>query len=270
METVSNMANVVDFNAFPVSLEGNETAGLFDQHPQAAFWIGKVSTVGLIHQPEEFDSLTRFRRQVYVDELEFLGREHVDPLGREIDEDDSRSTNFVVISKGCLENPQVEDLKVVGSARIIVKTEEDKPLPIESYFPELFEDQPLSKMTGEVSRFIARHSNREMQHMISLALMRAVAYHSVSNQLSEGYCMIEQPLLRSLKVTGIPIDVLGEPKEIKEYNGTLIPVKLEAGKLISTAKSSKAGSFLLRRFLQDDISSQGLGYFPDSLMGGQA
>lgn len=264
------MANVVDFNAAPVINESHGAGGLFDQYPKAAFWIGRVSTEGSIHQPEEFDNLTRFRRQVYVDELEFLGREHVDPLGREIDEDDARSTNFVVFSQGSAENLQVEDSKVVGSARIIVKTEEDKPLPIESYFPELFEDQPLSKMTGEVSRFIARDANRERQHRISLALMRAIAYHSVNNQLGEGYCMIEQPLLRLLKVTGIPIDVLGEPKEITEYNGILIPVKLEAGRLIGTAKSSKAGSFLLRRFFQDDSSNQGLGYFPDSLMGGQA
>ena len=231
---------------------------LTERQQSASFWVGKVASKGEILDEEHFEALSKFRAEVYVHELEFLPEEVLDDSGRELDEDDGRSINFAVVEKA--------NEKVVGSGRIIMKDTETPVLPIEHYFPELFEENPIKIGSAEISRFIAKHEDKLTQHKISLSVIRAMTYGLLNNGVEEAYCIIEKPLVDMLSYIGIPMEVLAEPKDVPEYGGTLYPIKIAANEILSSVKTDKSGKLGLGPFFTAEAENQGLGNYPDSFM----
>ena len=241
-------------------------AEIFANHPDSAFWIGKVAMGNTVIKPVYYDGLSRLRAKVYVDEMHFLTAENLDTFGRESDQDDARSAHFAVIENASSQNSG--SARVVGSARLILKGTNNKSLPIESYFPEVFEGNPLEDGSIEVSRFIARHENRQTQHTIALALIRAMTHYSIDANLKSAYCIIETPLLNLLTSIGVPIEMLGGSKEIDEYGGVLFPVKINPYEIIDSIRQDMTGKIALKRFFQEEIPNQGIGFYPNLLTGG--
>lgn len=244
----------------PVSQE------VFAEHPEAAFWVGKISMLGQVIDADKFDAVTQFRANVYVHQLGFLPLESVDAEGREIDLDDKRSTQFVAIENAT----DSSDTRVVGSGRLIYKRTAEDALPIEEYFPEVFEANPALENSVEVSRFIARHESRDTQRFISLSVIRAMTFETVAQGATGTYCMIEKPLLRLLSKIGLSITELGEPKEIEELGGVLHPVLLNPPEILEDALHSDDPKFgLLKMMFENDVDNQGLGWFSASLIDGR-
>ncbi len=241
----------------PVSSE------VFRNHEEARFWIGKVAVAGEVTNEEIYDSLLHFRANVYVRQMHFLDKESLDVLGREIDSDDARSTQFTVV-----ENQDDGKARLVGTGRLILKRNFDEPLPIEKYFPEVFEKLPIEPNSVEVSRFISRHEDDRTQHTIALSVIRTLTLNSVEQGVRADYCIIEEPLLKLLKMIGLPIEVLGEAKQIDEYGGKLYPVKIDPYKVLESVTSDKSGKMALKRFFGREIRNNGEGFYGSSLTGG--
>ena len=256
-------AETINYN-YDERLGVSVPAEIFANHADSAFWVGKVAMGSTVIKPVYYDGLSRLRAKVYVDEMHFLTTEHLDTFGRESDQDDARSAHFAVIENGSIDNH--ETARVVGSARMILKETQDKPLPIEIYFPEVFENNPLDNGSLEISRFIARHEDRQMQHTIALALMRTMAHYSEGLNAESAYCIIEDPLLKLLMSVGIPTEVLGDSKDIEEYGGVLYPVKINS--FIDSIRRDKVANIALKRFFKEDTPIQGVGFYPKSLTGG--
>lgn len=239
---------------------------IFANHTESVFWVGKVAMGSTVIRPVYYDGLSRLRAKVYVDEMHFLSSEHLDTFGRESDLDDARSAHFAVIENASPENNN--SARIVGSARLILKGENDKTLPIENYFPEIFKADPLESKSIEVSRFIARHENRQTQHTIALSLIRAMTHYSVASNVKAAYCIIETPLLNLLTSIGIPIEMLGGSKDIDEYGGVLFPVKINPYEIIDSIRKDMTGKIALRRFFKEEIINEGVGFYPKTLTGG--
>lgn len=236
-----------------------DTASIAAVAQADSYWIGKVSEKDQVYDEGYFDNLSKFRANVYVDELKFLTKDALDDEGREIDLDDRRSVNFAVIDK--------TKERIVGSGRLIHKETETPVLPIEHYFPELFENTPISIGSVEISRFIARHDDEMTQHKIALSIIRAMTFYSLENKVEEAYCIIEKPLLEMLKFIGIPLELLAEkPKDIVEYGGVLYPVRIRVNEVLGSVKNDKSGRLGLDTFFSSEAYRGGLGYYPDSFV----
>ena len=254
---------LVPFPTVPVSPE------VFESHPEAAFWIGKIATLAVkgIDPTGYQDALARFRGNVYVHERGFLQKDALDEFGREFDEYDTRSVHFAVIEN---ETEINQTSRLVGSIRLVTKETTDDKLPIEKYFPELFEENPIDTNCVEVSRFISCYPEDKqfMQHVIALALIRAVTLYGVKEGIEDQYCVIEKPLYRSLHHIGIPLEVLGEPKDVPEQGGILYPIKISSQGCLDSVKYDKNKNIMLQDFFRQELGSGGEGYYPAGLVGG--
>lgn len=249
------------FPTVPVSAE------IFESHPEAAFWIGKIANLGAsgVGESEYANALGRFRANVYVHELAYLDEDVVDVMGRELDEYDERSIQFAVVENGRTEG---DASRIVGSLRLITKESPENLYPIEKYFPELFEE-PIGTNSAEVSRFIARYpGDKFMKHVISLSLIRAATLYADREQIESYYCIIEDPLLGLLKKIGIPLEAIGESKNIPEQGGVLHPIRINSQKILDSVTVDKTGNIMLEDFFKQELGSGGEGYYPADLVGG--
>lgn len=241
---------------------------IFAGHPDAAFWIGKIACDANGEGCSGYyDALGRFRANVYVHEKQYLTADVLDSLGREFDEYDNRSVQFIAVENEHESNPTA---RIVGSIRMITKDKPEDKYPIEKYFPELFDDNPIGTNSAEVSRFIASYPEDKhfMQHVIALSLMRAATLYAVREQIDDYYCIIEKPLFKSLARIGIPMEQIGEPKEIPEQGGTLFPIRIRAQETIDSVTTDRTGNIVLRDFFLQELGSGGEGYYPAGLVGG--
>jgi N-acyl-L-homoserine lactone synthetase len=239
---------------------------IFNKNPDSIYWIGKVAMGNIIEKPEYYEGIAKFRAKVYVDDLKFLSKDHKDQFGREFDQDDIRSVQFAVVENETASNKN--QARIVGSSRVIIKGDQTQPLPIEKYFPELFNNNPLDDTAVEISRFIARHEDKKVQHTISLALIRAMTHYTVNTKASADYCMIEVPLMKLLTSIGIPLTQLGEEKQIDEYGGSLFPVVISPYNVLDSVKTDKTGKIMLRKFFEVETINQGEGFYPATFTGG--
>ncbi len=248
-------------------LDNSVSAEVFSGHEDAVFWLGHVATGDNIIDQNYYNGLMRFRGNVYVRELHFLTESQLDSKGREIDEDDIRSVEFVVLEKDKSEDGVLAE--VVGSTRLIMKSDDKKKLPIEHYFPEVFTDEPASKGTGEVSRFIARHHDKATQSALSLSLIRTAVLYSMKNGIDTQYFMIEEPLVRLFNAMRIPLDLMGESKYVPEYEGILYPARVHPKEIFDKITSIETGSIALKlkAHFETAASETGEGYYDASLQG---
>lgn len=261
MTVVEDIKREIDTSNIEVSSD------VFRNHPEAAFWVGKVANLGIVApgMSEYENALGRLRAKVYVDEYGFLGDDSIDALGREIDKYDERSVHFAVIENA---NEDRRSSRMIGSLRLITKKEPEEKYPIEEYFPEVF-DELIGTSSAEVSRFISRYpEDKFTKHVVSLSLIRAIALHATYENIEDYYCIIEEPLFRLLGKIGISMEPIGDSKLIPEQGGVLYPIKIDPLKTIESVTTDKTGNILLEDFFKDEFGNHGIGYYPATFTGG--
>jgi len=239
---------------------------IFAEHPEATFWIGVVASSGEVEKPELYDAEARMRGVVYIKQMGFLSIEHADTFGREHDDYDDQSVHLVVVEN----QKDGKNARLVGTSRLILKEDETQDLPIESDFADVFDTIPSDIPAVEVSRFISRHENQMTQHAIAISLIRAMTYQVAERNIDSAYFEIEKPLLKLLKIIGLPLEVIGEPKEVIEPGGVrnLYPIKITPSMITDSVTTDEHNRFTLRDFFKDEAENGGMGYFPESLTGG--
>lgn len=198
------------------------TTDLFKGNESARFAVGLIAVghearLGL---EAEFTGYLQLRARVYGEQAQFIPKEQIAPDGTERDHNDSRSIHF-----GMIENmPNFQ--RVVAAMRLIHKQNEQEPLPVETFFPEVFEEKQAPLNSIEVSRFICQHEDSAVQNELKWPLFSTVVSHIISTNLGPTYGVVETVLEKSLKANRVPIKRLGELKFIPEYNTENMPIEI--------------------------------------------
>lgn len=186
----------------------------FVGHEDMAFAMGILAIGDQVvdGREEEFRGYLRLRANVYADQTAMISKELVRPDGTEMDEDDSRSVHF-----GVIENTP-EGQRLVGAMRIIAKTaEDDRPLPIESFFNDEFAGNPLPVGALEASRYICRHEDARTQNKLKWPMFTGILNYMMTHELGPMYGVVEEKVERALQVSGVPITRIADPKYVPEY-----------------------------------------------------
>lgn len=228
-------------------------SGVFYGHEDKRFAIGVYSPEQVMsYQPDSvIQAYLRLRANVYVDQAGILGNDSKRHDGTELDENDERSTHFVV-----LEN-LVGKVAARACSRLIIKdTAKDQKLPIEDFFPEVFSDG-LPPKSIEVSRFIARvnddrydHEAKRNQLTAKQRIILAELAYACINDLGPVFAIVEKNFGRDLRVMGVPTSVVAEPKIIPEYNSENLGLEIDkfgfrdkVGKTVLDSMTVHMGSF---------------------------
>lgn len=167
-----------------------------------------------------FRAYLTLRKRVYVDQTGMLPESVARHDGTEFDEDDDRSAHFAVLG-----NLGDGSAAVVACMRMIIKSDE-KPLPIEDFFPEAFE-VPAPTSSFEVSRFISKIGILRHQLGSIAQLFTHVLAYSDSNRLGPAYGVVEEALEKSLSFFGAPPHRITQPKTVPEYNDVNLGVIID-------------------------------------------
>lgn len=232
---------------------------VFDDMPNAKFWIGKVAILGETVLEKEYTAARQLRANIYIDKMGFLSEESRQPDGGESDEDDDRSIHFAVIENNG------EEKRLVGTSRLIVKRSEDDLLPAEKLFPEAFTDIQAKVGSTEASRFIAEHPDKFTKHMISLSEIRAMDLEALDRGFEPIYAVIESKLANMFKYIGLPFQQITEIKHLEEYDTPNMAVEIDPKKVKEEVKKDLTQQLLLTHFFQDALISLGLGYYDEGL-----
>jgi hypothetical protein len=190
----------------------------FKGHEDTTFAIGMIA-IGdqiLAGRGTEFDGYLKLRANVYAYQTRMIPTDYVKGDGTETDEDDARSTHWALLERSA----EGEGLaNVVGSIRTIEKRPTDgRPLPIEDFFPEVFESNPLALGSIEVSRYIARHPNELIQNKLSEPLFKKVISHITAHGLGPTFGVVELKVEDHLtNRLHVPLARIAEPKYVPEY-----------------------------------------------------
>ncbi len=237
---------------------------IFQDSQDSHFWVGQVSDLcGPSIDDDTYNSVAKLRANVYIDEKRFLGEDSRRPDGTEADYYDSSSIQYA-----SFENMGEGLVRPISCGRMIIKLTEDSRLPIENYFPEVFSSSPPDVGSVEISRFISRHPNKLTQHANSLAIIRAMTYRSVDIDAPKDYFLIEKPLFGMLSMIGLPVEQIGEEKDIPEQNGILYPIQADTREVLDLATNSgdSAAHAILQAFFDNEEDTRGEGFYPESLM----
>jgi N-acyl-L-homoserine lactone synthetase len=238
---------------------------VFRNHPDTPFYLGVVAFHGVALQPEEYAAARELRARVYIDEKGFLTEAERDEHGLESDADDARAVHFAVVENQGEAAPPL----VVGTSRLILKVgsadDGDNRLPVEKYFPEVFDGSPAPDRSVEVSRFIARHPDKRTQRLISLSLMRAMVDWTRTHLHRPGYAIVEESLASMLDAMDLPYTKLADPKLLPRYQTENMPIQLEPDEILRRSRPDlHVGSAAARSFFRD--APQSIGYFDKTFM----
>ncbi len=201
---------------------------------------------------EEFKAYLRLRANVYAEQTGMLGPEHVREDGTETDGDDSRSVHFGVIENG------VRGQRLIGSMRLIIKsTKEDRPLPIEDYFPDTFSEGAAPIGSTEVSRFICRHESSAVQALAKWQLYSKTLAYGITHQLGPVYAVVEPGLERRLTADGVPNVRLAEPKLVPEYNADNLAIVIDTHGLGQVLEARTPGLVAAMSLAETDFTYLG-------------
>jgi hypothetical protein len=214
---------------------------LFDANPSARFAVG-ILAVGNQVVPgleKEYTAYFDLRRNVYVDQTGQLDTSAIRDDGTDRDEEDGRSVAF-----GVIEN-RIWDQRVVGATRIIIKgfgtdAEEQRPLPVETFCPEVFDEDPAPIRSIEVSRHIARHERAAMQEILRWQLYAVSLGYVASHALGPVYGVVEPWLQKSLQ-SSVPVRAIGEPRYVPHYLDYNVPIEIDSEQLFDQMKTSHPG-----------------------------
>lgn len=196
---------------------------IFDLQKNRRFGVGIFDSESVVNYTADSiqEAYLKFRADVYVDKTRILDSNQKRPDGTEVDNDDERSTHIVAFEN------KIGSVAIVGCMRLPEKTDqENQPLPIELFFPELFPDG-LPTGSKEASRFIVSYENLAIRSMIKRrVLMSAVAYTSLDKE-NPVYAVVEDNLKRDLISIGVPLETLGPAKMIEKYHSVNFPIKID-------------------------------------------
>lgn len=253
---IKQMAITVKYEFDPEQLTPVVESSVFESHPEAPFWIGRVATGNVIEKPREYFGAHILRANIYIDQEGFLPAEARSANGGEYDTDDDRSVQFAT-----LENHNQES-RVIGTVRLVEKRNRDDILPAEEIFPEAFKDAPAEVGSVEVSRLIAKHSEPLTQTYAALAAIRASDLYCIENGVPNTYAVVERPLYVYLSRMGVPCEKMSELKVTPEYGDTEnMVVRINPMKLHENATDIESKYDLLRKFYDGALESLGLGHF---------
>ena len=157
----------------------------------------------------------QLRANVYARQTRMIGEDEVRADGTESDIDDARSVHWGIFEQDAADS---ETARVIGSIRVIKKTDvHPRPLPIEDFFPDTF-DAPVPMGGVEISRYIARHEDRRVQAQLSTPLFAAVVGHVNAHDLGPAYGVVEPPVERLLMKHGVPMQRVADPVFVPEYS----------------------------------------------------
>lgn len=196
---------------------------VFSKHPDSRFALGVFSSDNVLsYKPNSIEeAYLKLRANVYVTQTGMLPSEVVRQDGTELDENDERSTHFVVF-----ENRNLGKVAVVACLRLIEKKDESI-LPIENFFPEVFEDSAAPEESVEVSRFIVSHNEVRQAKIITREMMSACLAHIVLNELGPVFGVVEPIFERGLKCMGVPVNRIAKPKLVPEYNDKNLGLEID-------------------------------------------
>lgn len=216
---------------------------VFAEHETAGFAVGLLA-VGHEVVPgreEELTAYLRLRANVYATQTQMISQELVKEDGTETDEDDGRSIHFAVIENGRGREGEDKANRLVSALRLIVKSpEDDRPLPVETFFPEAFPN-PLPHGAVEVSRYICRHEVKSVQEFLKWPLYTKGLTHIASHNLGPTYGVVEPALERGLRRQFVPVERLGEPKFIPEYDAPNLPILIDTNLLMRRMEGLNPG-----------------------------
>lgn len=225
--------------------------GIFAGHENERFALGVFSPQSVLsykpNSPEEL--YLKLRSNVYVKRTGMLPDDVIRQDGTELDENDERSTHFVIF-----ENRNLGRVAAFACMRLIEKGNDGSELPIEDFFKgelkntSFVESAPPTSV--EVSRFIVCHDNIRQSITSKQELMAAGLSHTVSNNLGPILGVVEPVFERDLKIMRIPVERIADPKLVPEYNDTNLGIEINKerfvkrlGKEILDRMSVPVGSF---------------------------
>lgn len=230
---------------------------VFDENNIAQFNVGVLALPNIVEDPRGWQAARRLRANVYIDEKGYLPSHSRQADGGETDCDDWRSVQF-----GVYENVhRPGESRMVGTSRLIVKSEDEALLPVETLFPDAFEGQPAELGSVEASRYIARHEDKFSQRATSLALMRAMASFCVRGAKQPVYATVEDSLAGLFDKIRLPFDQIGEARMLPEYNSVNLPIRIDPVEVAGNVQAQAHTSDIMRGFFKDVSRHHGLGYF---------
>lgn len=196
---------------------------MFAEHPRAAYLVAVAAVGNDVFMPDAFRAARELRYNKYAS-LDWIDRDNFEtsPDGRKIeplDRHDASSDHLVVIKNMNMHGAKQPN-KVIATARSIVKQATDGPLPVEHAFPEVFDESPAPVGANEVSRLISDSLNKSERALASMALQRGITHLCTQRDQGPTYAMVEGYLVKRLKSTHFPHEMMTDFKAIPEYNDT--------------------------------------------------
>lgn len=143
----------------------------------------------------------QLRFSVY-DAHDYLGHSTIVD-GQEFDEDDDRALHLLALKR-----LRSQELIAIAGMRCLIKDTMQRPLPIEQYFPHVFEDKPAPVGSIETSRLISVELSLAKQREI-MRHMFAVAYADTLGRVGEfrySYGVVGEDLEKTLpRFAGLPV-----------------------------------------------------------------
>lgn len=192
-------------------------AEVFATSPHSRFAVISLGN-GLKANPH-YTAYLELRTQVYTTQTGMLGSD-VLVGGLDIDDDDDRSTAFLVVEN------RAPRAVAVACVRVIERVGKDRhrPLPADELF-----GLSLDTDCVEVSRYIARLDDRTAQARALAELLRSTIAHIRQLGVDDHiYAIVERPLERVLRVMGIGVARIAEQAWLDEYQGVNVAIQLDS------------------------------------------
>lgn len=184
--------------------------------------------LGMRENDELFSSYLKLRANVYVYQTGMLPEEVLHDNGTETDEDDERSSHFLVVEN------RIGSAAAVACIRLIEKSmEHPGQLPVENFFPEAFEEHSAGPNSIEVSRFISCLDSKPDQLTAIMELFKSSLARIRQNELGPVYAVVEEDLERSLGFLGAPPRRIAEPQYVEEYNDSNVGIEIDTEDMAS-------------------------------------
>lgn len=196
---------------------------VFRKHPDKRFAMGSLGIGSAIEGTELeplFDAYRRLRANVYIDERGMLDADARQADDTERDEDDERSLHIIA-----LEN-RMGKAAVFGGIRLIPR-EGGGRLPIEHFFPEVFEGRPAPSQSVEVSRYLISHPDSSVRGETSTRLFTAALGHILGKGLTPTYAVVEPFLEQGLEAARVPLERIADPQYVPAYNAHNLGIKID-------------------------------------------
>lgn len=228
-----------------------DNSSVFDEkNKQFAIGVFSPSQVLSYEAGSPQHAYLQLRANVYIDQTRMLGSELRRADNTEVDQDDERSVALVVFEN------LLGRVAVCACMRLIVKTDENSALlPIEDFFPDSFPEGEVPIGGVEVSRFIVRHDERHKAREARGRIMAAAVAYILRNQLGPLYGVVEPELETALRIGGVRLRRMADPKLVEEYNDENLGIEVDVPAFEERFKS-QVGEF-------DGISSGEYYYWGD-------